>query len=295
MLARAAEDAPRGRAGQVGHRAVAARRTEPTGNLRSASRQKDRRRHQGDLRRRAKGVSWPKASTHTAEHAGLDRAGAVGGQQRGRPRARHLQREDRLPPRPHARASVDRRHRLPRLPAGTTEIPRHVSILPGQWPGRGGFLGDQFDAFKTFDPQGHFPTSTARVRRAVRPSGRDLDVIEKTFARGRQRKPETQDAASPHRGHAAQKMMDSRAAQGVRRAARAEKRPRALRRHALRTRLPGGAAAGRSGRAVRRGDAWRLGQPRQQPRYSQGTNRHSRSGPRGAHSHAQSAACSRAR
>jgi hypothetical protein len=27
------------------------------------------------------------------------------------------------------------------LPAGTTEIPRHVSILPGRWPGRGGVPG----------------------------------------------------------------------------------------------------------------------------------------------------------
>src|SRR3984957_12160316 len=39
------------------------------------------------------------------------------------------------------------------LPAGKTEIPRHISILPGQWPSRGGFLGDQYDAFKTFDPR----------------------------------------------------------------------------------------------------------------------------------------------
>src|SRR5580765_8314294 len=28
------------------------------------------------------------------------------------------------------------------------EIPWHISILPGQWPARGGYLGAQFDAFK---------------------------------------------------------------------------------------------------------------------------------------------------
>ena len=28
------------------------------------------------------------------------------------------------------------------------EIPRHVSILPSQWPARGGYLGDQYDAFQ---------------------------------------------------------------------------------------------------------------------------------------------------
>ena len=29
------------------------------------------------------------------------------------------------------------------LPAGGTDIPRHISILPNQWPGRGGFLGEK--------------------------------------------------------------------------------------------------------------------------------------------------------
>ena len=38
------------------------------------------------------------------------------------------------------------------FPSAATEIPRHVSILPGQWPGRGGFLGGQFDAFQAVDP-----------------------------------------------------------------------------------------------------------------------------------------------
>lgn len=32
------------------------------------------------------------------------------------------------------------------------EVPRHISILPGQLPGRGGYLGDQYDAFKVGDP-----------------------------------------------------------------------------------------------------------------------------------------------
>ena len=33
------------------------------------------------------------------------------------------------------------------LPVGKAEIPRHISILPNQWAGRGGYLGDQFDVF----------------------------------------------------------------------------------------------------------------------------------------------------
>jgi hypothetical protein len=72
------------------------------------------------------------------------------------------------------------------LPAGPTEIPRHISILPGQWPSRGGFLGDEFDAFKTGDPAEKVPdvmprVSSERDARRVR----DLDVIEEAFARGR--------------------------------------------------------------------------------------------------------------
>ena len=44
------------------------------------------------------------------------------------------------------------------LPVAGTEIPRHISILTGQWPSRGGFLGGEFDAFQTGDPSGPSPT-----------------------------------------------------------------------------------------------------------------------------------------
>src|SRR5688572_26512135 len=37
------------------------------------------------------------------------------------------------------------------LPVGRTDIPRHVSILPGEWPSRGGFLGGEYDAFLAED------------------------------------------------------------------------------------------------------------------------------------------------
>jgi hypothetical protein len=67
------------------------------------------------------------------------------------------------------------------------EIPRHVSILPGQWPGRGGFLGDQYDAFKTYDPSGPIPDVSARVSasRAEKRLSDLQNVVEKNFARGR--------------------------------------------------------------------------------------------------------------
>lgn len=72
------------------------------------------------------------------------------------------------------------------LPAGGTDIPRHVSIVPNQWPARGGYLGGEFDAFKTFDPKDPVPDVTSRVgaeRDAVRV--RDLSVVDSAFARGR--------------------------------------------------------------------------------------------------------------
>jgi len=72
------------------------------------------------------------------------------------------------------------------LPVGRTEIPRHVSILTGQWPSRGGFLGGEFDAFQAGDPQGPLLDVSAGVpgpRDAARV--RDLDVLERAFARGR--------------------------------------------------------------------------------------------------------------
>jgi len=72
------------------------------------------------------------------------------------------------------------------LPVAGAEIPRHVSILPGQWPARGGFLGGAFDAFQVGDPSRPLPDVAARVD-AARDRERidDLDVVEAAFARGR--------------------------------------------------------------------------------------------------------------
>jgi hypothetical protein len=94
------------------------------------------------------------------------------------------------------------------LPEAGTDIPRHVSILPGQWPARGGFLGEAYDAFKTGDPAGEVPDTVSRM-----PRPRDeerlkhLDVIESAFARGRRSRVE----ATLHRDTVARarKMMSS--------------------------------------------------------------------------------------
>ena len=67
------------------------------------------------------------------------------------------------------------------------EIPRHVSILAGAFPPRGGYLGDQYDAFKTYDPIGAIPDVAAPVspQRAARRFDDLQKVVEANFARGR--------------------------------------------------------------------------------------------------------------
>ena len=72
------------------------------------------------------------------------------------------------------------------LPIGTAEIPRHISIMPNRWPGRGGYLGNQYDAFKTHNVSGHVPDIATRVsKERFERRLDDLDVVERSFARGR--------------------------------------------------------------------------------------------------------------
>jgi Protein of unknown function (DUF1501) len=75
------------------------------------------------------------------------------------------------------------------LPIGHTEIPRHVSILSGQWPSRGGFLGAEFDPFQADDPKAALPDVSSGVSTA-RDAERlaDLDILERSFAFGRKHK-----------------------------------------------------------------------------------------------------------
>jgi hypothetical protein len=75
------------------------------------------------------------------------------------------------------------------LPVGTTEVPRHVSILSGIWPPRGGYLGDRYDAFLMGDPAGPVPDTTSFL-----PRPRDdrrfehVQVVDRAFAKNRLRR-----------------------------------------------------------------------------------------------------------
>ncbi len=72
------------------------------------------------------------------------------------------------------------------LPSPRVEVPAHVSILPGQWPSRGGYLGAAYDPFKCGDPAAPIPDLVSPVEAERR--GRrleHLEVVEGEFRRGR--------------------------------------------------------------------------------------------------------------
>jgi len=72
------------------------------------------------------------------------------------------------------------------------DIPRHISIVPSNSPGRGGYLGAKYDAFKINDPAGPVPDIRRRIEKD-RYDRRleDLWELESQFRRGRLRDLET--------------------------------------------------------------------------------------------------------
>ncbi len=72
------------------------------------------------------------------------------------------------------------------MPKTDLEIPNHVSILPGRFPSRGGFLGAQYDAFQIGDPNQPIPDVTTSVSPGREQERIDsLKVLENSFAAGR--------------------------------------------------------------------------------------------------------------
>jgi hypothetical protein len=72
------------------------------------------------------------------------------------------------------------------LPEDGAEIPRYISILAGDRATRGGYLGEQYDAFRASDPrepltdiENVLHDNPARQQRRIE----DLDVVERSFAR----------------------------------------------------------------------------------------------------------------
>ncbi|MCG6154749.1 DUF1501 domain-containing protein [Rubinisphaera margarita] len=72
------------------------------------------------------------------------------------------------------------------LKSSSLEIPAYVSLGEGQWPGRGGYLGDEYDAFRIFDPGQGLHNMRPRVgdrRQDSRIEG--LSMLSQSFRRGR--------------------------------------------------------------------------------------------------------------
>jgi Protein of unknown function (DUF1501) len=66
------------------------------------------------------------------------------------------------------------------------EIPRHVSIVSGQWPAKAGYLGPIHDAFQIGDPINPIPNLTPRVQTNEFDKRVELlDTLESEFQRGR--------------------------------------------------------------------------------------------------------------
>jgi len=90
------------------------------------------------------------------------------------------------------------------------EIPRHVSILSGQWPSRGGYLGSQYDAFQLGDPKNPLPNLKSPIPASQfdqRVS--DLEILEKGFRKGRLKNLETDKTLHTISTQRAIKMMSS--------------------------------------------------------------------------------------
>ncbi len=91
------------------------------------------------------------------------------------------------------------------------EIPRHVSIYPNQWSPRGGYLGDQYDAFRVHDPTRPIPDVIATVKQDRFDQRMEdlLKVVEPQFSRRRLKDLDTKRTLHQPSLVAASKMMTS--------------------------------------------------------------------------------------
>ncbi len=143
------------------------------------------------IKTNAKGVMLAKGLEHTAEQMGSvalvrSMVSKEGDHERGTYTMKTGHRPD--PTIVHASVGAVMCHEL--STAGT-DIPRHVSILPNQWSARGGFLGDQYDAFRTGDPLYPVPdTHSAVEAKRDEERLRGLSIVERAFAKGRKKSAE---------------------------------------------------------------------------------------------------------
>ena len=101
-------------------------------------------------------------------------------------------------------------HQLEDSRGQTIDIPRHVSILPGQQPARGGYLGDAYDAFKVFDPKNSIPDVKALVKNQRQQNRlNDLRMLDSQFLKSRANNKTLKGSLGNHNLEAALRMMSS--------------------------------------------------------------------------------------
>jgi hypothetical protein len=101
-------------------------------------------------------------------------------------------------------------HQLQTAADARLDIPRHISILPTQNVGRGGYLGDPFDAFQVHDPVKPVPDVASGVsdpRLTSRLKG--LDFLNRQFLNQRRSNRTIEESLGTHNLTAALKMMSS--------------------------------------------------------------------------------------
>lgn len=90
------------------------------------------------------------------------------------------------------------------------DIPRHISILPASTPGRGGYLGNRFDAFKVFDPINPIPDVRARVQDERQTDRiKNLKFVDEQFLNRQSKNRKVNDQLAYSNLDAALKMMSS--------------------------------------------------------------------------------------
>lgn len=101
-------------------------------------------------------------------------------------------------------------HQLNTAADSAIDIPRHISILPTQNAGRGGYLGDQFDSFKVNDPVNPVPDIRSRVsdKRSARRLN-SLDFMNQQFLKTHSNNQTVAGSLGNHNLDAALKMMSS--------------------------------------------------------------------------------------
>jgi hypothetical protein len=101
-------------------------------------------------------------------------------------------------------------HQLEAADSGRIDIPRYISILPGDQPGRGGYLGDRYDAFKIADPKQPVPDVKALVdQQRYRQRLQDLKFVDQQFLDKRRSNRAVGDSLGNFNLDAAVQMMSS--------------------------------------------------------------------------------------